>query len=132
MKVCDMSIHGDGINDPLCFNAAAREWVISIEDHHAKAIGQTLPVARKHLARKVGIAPGTLENIRRGRLKEIRRQVADRLQSFMIRHLETEINKLANELEILIQSRKNNCATEIVAAQAAIAEARRLLDEALK
>jgi len=127
-----MSIHEEGINDPLWFEAAAREWVVAIEDHHARALKQPLPIARKHLARKVGIPPGTLENIRRGRLKGIRRGVAERLHDFMIRHLETEINKLANELELLIQSRKNNCATEIVAAQAAIAEARRLLDEALK
>jgi len=127
-----MSIHEEGINDPLWFEAAARKWVVTIEDHHVRALKQPLPIARKHVARKVGIPPGTLENIRRGRLKGIRQHVADRLQAFMIRHTEAEINKLANELELLIQSRKNNCATEIVAAQAAIAEARRLLDEAVK
>lgn len=127
-----MSIHDEGINEPPCFEMAARDWVIAIEDHHARVIGQPLPIARQHLARKVGIAPGTLENIRRGRLKGLRHQVAERLQAFMIHHLKTEINKLTHELEIVLQSRKNNFGDEIIAAQAALDEARRLLAEALK
>lgn len=33
-----MSIHDQWINDPMGFEAAARDWVIEIEDHHATKI----------------------------------------------------------------------------------------------
>ncbi|MCI0599378.1 MAG: hypothetical protein L0Y60_07620 [Beijerinckiaceae bacterium] len=127
-----MSIHSHGTNDPMSFEAAARGWVIEIEAHHVRTAGHPLPVARKNLARKLGVAPGTLENIRRGRIKNIRLLTASRLRSFMIRHLQSEIQKHSHDLEMVLRSSEDARADEILEAQAALARARILLVQAAR
>jgi len=139
-----MSIHDQGINYPMSFEAATREWVSVLEDHEAEETGLPIAVARRSLSRKLRIAPGTLENIRRGRPKGIGRLTAERLQAFMlhhpsakvqafiIRHLESEIRRHAHDLELVYRRRENSREAEILEARAVLAKARAVLDGALK
>ena len=59
--------------------------------------------ARQYLARRLGIAPGTLENLRRGRIKDPRKSLYDKLQAAVIRELEAEMRAHEHELQLLKQ-----------------------------
>lgn len=55
---------------------------------------------RKALARDLGCAPGTLENLQRDRLKEVKKNWLQRkLEAFLVREIEGEIRRLTHELE---------------------------------
>lgn len=56
-----------------------REWVGRLERQEAARLGTDLADARRRVARRLGIAPGTLENLRRGRTKGVRAWIADRI-----------------------------------------------------
>jgi transposase-like protein len=82
----------------------ARTWVRRLED--AEAIRSSVPVntARSSVARKVGVHPGALANIRHGRIKAIAAHVFDALRGAVERELLHEIARLEHELALLRQS----------------------------
>jgi len=127
-----MSDHESRIKDPMSVEAIARGWVVQLENTHAKKIGQPLPIARKHLARKVGVSPGTLENIRRGRLKELRRGAEQKLRAFMVAHLQAEIQRHQHELEIILRGCEDTRGNEIIEAQTYLQKARLSLNALVK
>lgn len=128
-----MIIHDDGINDPVMsaatFEDLARQWVRGLEEDEARASGEPLLVARQSLARKIGVAPGTLENIRRGRLKHIGKTIADQIQAYMVRHLQREIQRRTNDLQMVLECGKGIGDPEVDRLREAIARAQRVLDE---
>lgn len=63
----------------------------------------SLEKARPRLAEKLGVAPGTLETLRRGRLKKIDGWLRDRIASLLMREIGAEISRLRNELETHLQ-----------------------------
>jgi transposase-like protein len=81
-------------------DVAAREWVVRLEDAERKRSGSALPIARAAVARHLGVAPGTLENIRRGRTKGVRGWIADRLCAAVTEHIQFEIARLEHDLEV--------------------------------
>jgi hypothetical protein len=84
------------------------------------------PEARNRVAREVGLSPGTLENLARGRLVNVER-VSDRINAYLVRALERKIAQLEAELATrrLIARRPDE--HSILAAQAALDEAKRLI-----
>lgn len=80
--------------------------------------------ARQRVAREAGIAPGTLENLLRGRLKYVER-IADKINALVIAKIEKRIAQLEGDLAIarLKSSRPDEAA--IFAAQSALDEAKR-------
>ena len=90
------------------------------------ARGVTRPVARAIIARQAGIAPGTLENLERGRLKYIDR-VAGRLNELLARKIERKIAELEFELESIMAARSRVGEVDVLRAQAALDEARRCI-----
>jgi NAD-dependent DNA ligase len=127
-----MSIHREWINEPkmdATFENLARKWVIDLEDAESRDTGQTVREARKVVARKTGVATGTLENIRRGRLKRIGATIADKLQAYMVRNLQSEIAKKQNDLEMVLRCRGGASGNEVAELRAAIARAQSLVDQ---
>lgn len=53
--------------------------------------GAKLAQARESVARKVGVSPGTLESIRRGRIKRLAHDLFQKLNAALERQLEREI-----------------------------------------
>lgn len=90
-------------------------------DSHVKR-----PEARRIVAREVGVAPGTFENLKRGRLKNVD-WVAAKINAAVIRRIEREIERLQHELEVArrVAARPDDAA--IFEAQAAIDHARKLI-----
>jgi hypothetical protein len=56
--------------------------------------------ARQNVARALGTAPGTIENIQRSRLTKISGWLRDALRARVIRELESEIARLQHELAV--------------------------------
>lgn len=69
-----------------------------LEDRETARLGK-LAVARATLARRIGCAPGTLESLRKGRLKRIEGWLHDKLMNLLVSEIEAEIRRLNAELE---------------------------------
>lgn len=104
----------------------ARGWVRTLEDREAARNSHPVSEARPSVARRTGISPGTLANIRNGRLKAIAVHVYDRLRAAVIRELETEVRHLEHELQLLrtagVDPREGEM-EEVVASLAKVREA---------
>lgn len=82
----------------------ARGWAKRLEDVEAARSGMPLPDARKTVARRLAMAPGTLENLRKGRLKAIAAHWYDTLRQGVIRELEAELRHVQHEIAIARQT----------------------------
>lgn len=79
----------------------AREWSTRLEEQVAFRSGVTVPEARKIVAREIGAAPGTLENLRNRRLKGVAVHLYERLRARILRELEKEVRALSHEITII-------------------------------
>ena len=61
--------------------------------------GVKWPEASKVIAREIGVLPGSIENLCRGRLKHIDR-IAGKVNEFLIKRIEQRIRSLEQELAI--------------------------------
>lgn len=111
----------------LAYSNDTREIARLLEDREAERVG-TLPIARRTLARRIGCAPGTLETLRKGRLKRIERWLHDKMEALLIGEIEAEIRRLTLELEAYRRTRGDAAgASEMARLVAAIENAKRLI-----
>lgn len=82
----------------------AREWATALETTERKRSGASIPNARRSVARRIGVAPGSLENLSRGRTKGVRAFLYERIRAAFIRECEQELKRLAHELEMARQA----------------------------
>lgn len=106
---------------------ATRNWAIGLEDRERARSGVPLPIARRAVARRLNIAPGTLENLRRGRIKGVRAWLVERVQSAFVRELELEIARLTHERELALQSGMDTREDQVREVDAHLSAARELL-----
>jgi hypothetical protein len=71
-----------------------------------------------YVGRAVGAAPGTIDNIRRGRLKRIEGWLRDALRARVVRELESEVTRLQHEIAVLKQSGVDPRSNQMSAARA--------------
>lgn len=83
---------------------------------------------RDALARKLKLAPGTLENLSRGRLKGWR-NISDRVRAYFINAITKEIGRLNHELEVAHRSGRELDPALVAKARCAIAKAQELIAE---
>lgn len=81
----------------------ARDWARRLEDDEAASAGVPVEDARSVVARRLGIAPGTLTSLRKNRLKSISAHVYDRLNKAAARALERQLVQLTHELHLIRQ-----------------------------
>lgn len=93
--------------------------------HEAQA-GARGPQIRNAVARRIGVPPGTVENIRRNRLKFVER-VEEKVRAAFIRLLEHEISKATHELAIARAASDRVDTPAVFAAEAALLQARQIL-----
>ena len=122
-----MRIPEDRTMTPATYVELASEWTRRLEDIEADRSGVTIPTAREAVARRAEVSPGTLENLRKGRLKAIAVHVYDRLRAAVIRELENEVRSLEHELQILRATGVDPRENEIDAVVASLAKARAAL-----
>jgi hypothetical protein len=84
-----------------CETIPARHWLAFVETSEAKKLGLARrDDARPVVAARLKEAPGTLENLHRGRIKGLRHALVEKLRSEFIRAAEREVRQLENELAI--------------------------------
>lgn len=106
------------------------QWVEALERDCMQRDGVKLPEARVTIARRLGIAPGTLENIARGRKKSVAGWIEQKIKDAFSNALQSEIRRLEAELE-LVRARDGGIRDDALAsADAALARARELVNEA--
>ena len=105
----------------------AAVFLDALERREASRSGANLPDVRKSIARKIGASPGTIENIRRGRLKRLVEGTTDRIKAALVRSLEAELANLTHELEILRQGIAAPDGDEILEAETLLKRARELI-----
>lgn len=92
---------------------------------HARG-GGSMPAARQRLARKLGLAPGTIYNLARERLKRIDADVRARIARYAIEDLEREIADRTHELEMARQMGVAPDSDLVLRAQTVLARAQSL------
>ena len=100
----------------------------SLEDREAERVG-SLVEGRKRLARRVGCAPGTLRNLRIGRLKRVEGWLFNKLRDLAVSEIEQEIKRLTHELELARACACGSHEGKVQALRAAVAKAQALIDE---
>jgi hypothetical protein len=88
--------------------------------------GVKIAEARRIVAREAGIAPGTFESLKRDRIKYVDR-IAAKINAVLIRRIERKIAELEAELAVARLAAARPDDADILGAQAAVEEARRLL-----
>lgn len=119
-KVTDMRTASETVQQ-------AAGWSRRLEELEARRNDLPLEDARPIAARKVGVAPGTFERLRNGRLKAIAVHVWERLQAAIYRELQAEMRQLEHELQIIRQSGVDPRGAEVAEVVEALAKARRAL-----
>lgn len=105
----------------------ARMWAKRLEDNEATRQAAPVREARQTVARRTGIAPGTLENLRNGRIKAIGVHVFDALKGAVERELQSEIARLEHELALLRQGGVDPREDQVGEVETHLAAARRAL-----
>lgn len=85
--------------------------------------------AIRAVARKVGLSPGSLENLVRGRAKRITLSVAAAVRRVMIREVENEIARLNHELQLVRASDADPRSDAVTEIETLLARAQSLLNE---
>jgi len=111
------------------YDERARGWVTRLERAEKARTGCDLDEARETVASRLGVLPGSLENLRRGRTKGIRGWIYERLRAAMIVQLQHEIAAQKHELEMLIQGGSRPDSGEIQEVLAGLAALRLTLQE---
>lgn len=128
-----MSSTDDGqIAECRTMNAAvdidlANRFARVLEDSEARRLGVRITTARDSVARRLKIAPGTLENIRRFRIKTIPNWLMARIRTEFVAVLQTEIRRLEHEIHLARQIGDDPRENILVAAETQLAEAKALL-----
>lgn len=94
--------------------------------------GRKQPDARAEIARKSGLAPGSIENLRRGRLKELGTSLKRRLRAALINELEQEAARLAHQLSIPRSTGVDPREDVVASAEAHLVAARAALNSAVR
>ena len=111
------------------YDERARGWVTRLERAEKARTGCDLDEERETVASRLGVLPGSLENLRRGRTKGIRGWIYERLRAAMIVQLQHEIAAQKHELEMLIQGGSRPDSGEIQEVLAGLAALRLTLQE---
>ena len=118
----------NAFSDVATVNRLAR----AIEDREAKRLGVPVTEARSRIANRIGVAPGTLENLRRLRTKIVPNWLMNRIRQEFVLVLQSEIQRLEHEIHIARQIGSNARDDLLASAQAQLEAARAIVDEAMK
>ena len=76
----------------------ARGWAAKLEEREQSRTGLSRSLARKRVASRIGVSPGTLENLQRDRIKGVRGWVLSKLRAAALADLQREIEAHQHEL----------------------------------
>lgn len=100
----------------------------SLEDAEARRLGIKTSDARTRLAGKLGVSPGTLENIRRLRTKVVPNWLMNRVRAELVATLQLEIQRLEHEINIARQTGADHRDDTLASAETQLAKAKAILE----
>lgn len=118
----------NAMSDVSTVNRFAR----SLEDVEAQRRGISQIKARELIASRIGISPGTLENLRRMRTKIVPNWLMNRVRAELVSVLQSEIQRLEHEVHIAIQAGSDYRDDLLAEAQTSLASARKILKGEMK
>lgn len=107
--------------------STAHRFTSAIEQAEARRLGLSEVKARPSVARRIGASPGTLENIRRLRIKSIPSWLMARIRTEFVAVLQAEITRLEHEICIARQIGTDHHDDVLAAAETQVASAKSLL-----
>ncbi len=113
------------------FSIEDAQTLLERQERRLVARGHSLATARAAIARGLGVAPGTLENLRRGRMKEGRgfRGFCSDLKHFLTAEIKAEMGRLSHELALVDEGGRGLDPIALRKAENLLAEAAALLGE---
>jgi hypothetical protein len=108
--------------------ATAERWTKALEFTEAKRLGVDMTEARASIARKLNVAPGTLEGIRRRRTKVVPSWLMSRICGAFVASLQMEIQRLEHEINIARQTGVDPRDDVLRAAETQVAKAKEILN----
>jgi len=112
--------------------ATVNEFARSLEKAEARRLGINEKKARARIAGRLGVAPGTLENLRRLRTKIVPNWLMNRVRSELVSVLQLEIQRLEHEVQLARQTGSGYRDDTLVPAEAHLAAVRQLLHGKVK
>jgi hypothetical protein len=109
-----------------CAMSSVAATVKQLIGHEKAARGVKTEEARKIIARKVGVPPGSIERLLAGRLVHIER-ISDRINEYVAKRLEAQIRALEHEIEMARRMPVGVENGDIERAVAAVEQAKRAL-----
>jgi transposase-like protein len=98
-----------------------------VEDSEAVRLGIQVRAARKSVARRLGVAPGTLKNLRSLRAKVVPNWLMVRIRAEFINVLQAEIRRLEHQITIARQIGLDHRDDDLAAAETEIRKAKALI-----
>jgi len=98
-----------------------------LEDTEARRLGIRTVAARRRIASRIGVSPGTLENLRRLRTKVVPNWLMERIRAELVSVLQQEIQGLEHEVHVARQTGSNYRDDTLASAAAQLAAAREIL-----
>lgn len=121
--------------DKLSLRTAAMSATAQLSDYiarlegGARSGGLDAPAARRRVAARLGVSPGTLENIRKGRVKRLVPGLIERARDMVVAALLSELRALEHDV-VVVRARALDADRDAVAEMVALAQrARALADE---
>ena len=132
-----MSSNVDGYVESKPMNAMSdvstvNRFARSLEDSEARRLGIKTTEARSRIAGRIGISPGTLENLRRMRTKVVPSWLMNRVRAELVSVLQSEIQRLEHEINIARQIGADHRDDVLASAETSLATARDLLKGEVK
>lgn len=112
--------------------STVNQFATTLEDAEARRLGINTAAARKKIASRLGISPGTLENIRRLRTKVVPNWLMNKVRLELILVLQSEIQRLEHEVYIARQAGSDHRDDALASAEAYLATTREILSGEVK
>ena len=104
-----------------------RRWTAWLLSRERSVTGRNSEEVRQAVARTLGVAPGTIENLARGRMKGVRKSLSDKIRGAFVHAISTEIAALERELDSARRADPALGEDDLLAVEAHLASARRVL-----
>lgn len=127
-----MSSNDDGYLERKPMNAmsdisTANRFTRALEDAEARRLGIKVVEARGRIAGRIGVSPGTLENIRRLRTKIVPNWLMNKVRAELVLVLQSEIQRLEHEIHVARQIGSDHRDDALASAETQLASARSIL-----
>lgn len=132
-----MSSTDDGYLESKPMNAmsdvtAINKFARTLEDAESRRLGIKTSDARTRVAGRLGVSPGTLENIRRLRTKIVPNWLMNKVRAEFVATLQLEIRRLEHEINIARQTGADYRDDALASAQTQLASAKAILEGEVK